>query len=52
MEFSAKVGHETRNKLEHFRGVAVNPMNTGSIFLFSGFVIVGKTDERIFMNFS
>ena len=39
---SGKVAHETRNNLEHYRDVAVNPLNTGSIFLFSGFVIVGN----------
>ena len=45
MKFSATVGHETRNILEHFWDVAANPLNPGSVFLFSGFVIVGYIME-------
>ena len=55
MKFSTKVAHEAKNNMEHFRDVAVNPLNTGSIVLFSGFVIFGnimeKADKRIFMKF-
>ena len=56
MNFSEKAGHETRNNVEHFRDVAVNPLNPGSIFIFSGSVFLvilwknGWTDfHEIFM---
>ena len=44
----------TRDNLENFQDIAVNPLNPGSISLFYGFVIVGdimikKTGEPIFM---
>ena len=45
MKFSAKAAHETMDNLKDFRDVALNPLNTGSIFLFSGFVIVGNIME-------
>ena len=53
MKFSAKIVHEAKNNLKHFRVVVINPVNSGSIFLFCESVVVStimeKTDERIFM---
>ena len=54
--FLGKVGHEARNTLENFRDLAVNLLNPGSIFVFSGSVFLcnimgnGWTDfHEIFM---
>ena len=52
MKLSAKVSHEESNHLEHFQYVAGNPLNTGSIFLFCGFVMVGKIMEKWANRFS
>ena len=54
MTFSAKVAHETGNNLKYFRNIAGNSLNTGLLFLFSGFVILvmlwknGQTDFHDF----
>ena len=53
--FLEKVGYETRIHLEHFRDIAVNPLNPGSILLFSVSVFVCdimETGWRVFMKFS
>ena len=34
------------NALEHFRDIVVNPLNPGSIFLFSGSVFVSNIIEK------
>ena len=34
MKFSGKIAHETKNNLEHFQVVVINPLNSGSNFLF------------------
>ena len=47
MKFSAKVGHKPRNNLEYFQDIEINPFNSGSIFPFSGFVIVGNIMKKI-----
>ena len=52
MKFSAKFAHETMNNLEYFRGDVVNPLNTGLIFLFFGFGIVGNIMEKRANRFS
>ena len=31
-KFSGKIAHETKNNLEHFRVVVINPLKSGSIF--------------------
>ena len=46
MRFSAKVGNETRNNLEYFQDVVVNPLNPGLIFLFPGSVSVSNVMEK------
>ena len=46
IKFSANVAHETGNNLEHFRDVAVNPLNPESIVLFFGFATVGNMEKR------
>ena len=46
MKFSTKVGHETRNNPEHFKDVAVNPLNPGLIFLFPELVFVSIVMEK------
>ena len=55
-KFSVKFAHKTRNKLEHFGDVVINPLNPGSIVLLPRSVFVSnvmeKTRERIFMKFS
>ena len=35
MTFSGQIAHETKNNLEHFRVVVINPLNSGSIFSIS-----------------
>ena len=55
MKFSENDGHDTGSNLEHFREVAVNPLNPVLINLFPGTVfvcdIMEKTGERIFIKF-
>ena len=46
--FLGNIGHETKNTLEHFRDLADNPLNPGSIFPFSGSVFVSNiTGKRM-----
>ena len=52
MKFSEKDGHDTRNNLEHFRDVTVNPLNPGSIYLFPGYVFVCNIIEKRVNGFS
>ena len=51
-EISGQVGYETRNNLEHFEGVAFNPLDPGSIFLFSGSVFDSDIMEKRVNGFS
>ena len=46
MKFSEEVEHEARNNREHFRDVAIIPLNAGLLFLFSGFVIIVDIMEK------
>ena len=46
MKFSEKDGHDTESNLEHFRDVAVNPLNPESIYLFPGPVFVCNIMEQ------
>ena len=52
MRFSDKDGLDTRSNLEHFRDVAVNPLNPGSIYLFSGSSFVCNIMEKRVNGFS
>ena len=52
MKFSGYIAHETKNNLEHFRVVMINPLNSGSIFLFCESVIVGTVMEKRMNGFS
>ena len=52
MKFSEKDGLDTRSNLEHFRDVAVNPVNPGSIYLCSGSVLVCIILEKRVNGFS
>ena len=52
MKFSEKDGLDTRSNLEDFRDVAVNPLNPGSIHLFSGSVFVCNIMEKRVNGFS
>ena len=51
MKISAQVGRETWNNLEHFRYVAVYPLNPGYIFLFSECVFVNNIIENGWTDF-
>ena len=51
MKFSGKIAHETKNNLEYFRVVVINPLNSGSIFLFSESVIVSIIMENRWTDF-
>ena len=55
MKFLGHVGYETKNKLEHFGGVALNPFDPALIFIFSGSVpdsnIMGKQVNGFSWNF-
>ena len=55
MKCSGHVGYETKNKLEHFGGVAFNPFDPALILIFSGSVldsnIMGKRVEGFSWNF-
>ena len=42
MKFSGKIVHETKKNLKHFRVVVINPLNSGSIFLFCESVIISN----------
>ena len=42
MKFLGKFGHEALNTLEHSTDLAVNLLNTGSIFVFSGSVFISN----------
>ena len=46
MKFSGKIVHETKNNLKHFRIVVINPLNSGSIFLFCESVIVSTIMKK------
>ena len=46
MKFSGKIADETKNYLEYFRVVVINPLNSGSIFLFCESVIVSTIMEK------
>ena len=50
-EILGKFGHETSDTLEHFRDLAVNPLNSISIFLFSGSVFVSNIMENGWTDF-
>ena len=50
--FLGKVGHEARSTLEHFRDLAVNPLNAGSILIFSGSVFVSNIMGKRLNGFS
>ena len=52
IEFLGKVGHETRNTLEHFRDLAVNHLNPGWIFIFSWSVFASNIMEKRVNGFS
>ena len=52
MKFSGKIAHETKNNLEHFRVVVINPLNSGSIFLFYESVIASTIMEKRMNRFS
>ena len=52
MKFSGKIAHETKNNLEYFRVVVINPLYSGSIFLFSESVIVSTIMEKRVNGFS
>ena len=56
MNFSEKVGHQTRDDLEHFRDIAVNPLNPGLIFFYfldpCLLVMLCENGQRIFMKLS
>ena len=52
MNFSEKDGHDRKRNLEHFRDVAVNPLNPGSIYLFRGSVFVCNIMEERVNGFS
>ena len=52
MNFSGKVSLKTRNNLQHFCHVAVNPLNPGLIFLFPGFAFLGDIMEKRVNGFS
>ena len=46
MKFSGKIVHETKNNLKHFCVVVINPLNSGSIFLFCESVIVSTIVKK------
>ena len=52
MKFSGKIAHETKDNLEHFRVVVINPLNSGSIFLFCESVIVSTIMAKRMNGFS
>ena len=52
MKFSGKIAHTTKKNLEHFWVVVINPLNSGSIFLFCKSVIVSTIKEKLMNGFS
>ena len=46
MKYSEKGGLDTVSNMEHFQDVAMNPLNPGSIYLFSGSVFVCNIVEK------
>ena len=52
MKFSGKTEHEIKNNLKHFRVVVMNPLNSGSIFLFCESVVVNTIMEKRMKGFS
>ena len=52
MKFSGKIAHATKKNLEHFWVVVINPLNSGSIFLFCKSVIVSTIKEKRMNGFS
>ena len=52
MKLLGQVAYKTRYKLEQFQDVALNPLDRGSIFLFSGSVLDNKIMEKWVNGFS
>ena len=52
MKFSEKDGHATGSNLDYFRDVTVNPLNSGSIYLFPGSMFVYNIMEKRVNGFS
>ena len=52
MKFSGKIVHEAKNNLKHLRVVVINPLNSGSIFLFCESVIDSTIMEKRVNRFS
>ena len=52
MSLSGNFGHMTKNDLEHFRGVMINLLDSGSIFLFYATVFVSNIIAKQMNGFS